>query len=407
MRSTKKKVKTILTYRNLFETYPLVRQLSIIQFIIYFGAWFSNVAIYSMLVEFGASAFMISLVAAAHLMPAILQAPISGAIIDKVKIKPLMTTLILVEIVMTAGLFLINELNDIELLIAIIFFRMAASSFFFTIEMSLFPKILSGIALQKTNEIHSIIWSFTYAFGMAVSGVVVDNFGPKFAFGLDLLFFVFAFVYFINIKLDIEFEKTGEKFTQMIKDGLQYLKSNKKIIHLILLHCSVGLTAFDALVTLLADYNYKEIIAVPLAIGITNAVRAFALMVGPFLVSRFVNKDNLFWILVGQGLAVMLWAVLQFDFYFSLIAMIFVGLFTTTIWSYTYALLQEATDQKYLGRVIAYNDMIFMVSNILTTFFIGVAASFDVPLWFITFVLGLAFVGVGFYSKFVGRMIDG
>jgi MFS family permease len=396
-----------LTYTTLFKTYPIVRQLSLIQFIVYFGAWFSNVAIYSMLVDFGASAFIISAVAAAHLMPAILQAPISGAIIDKVKIKPLMTLLILIEILMTSALFLINGLGDVWLLIVIIFFRMAASSFFFTIEMSLFPKILSGIALQKTNEIHSIIWSFSYAFGMAVSGFVVDKFGPKFAFGIDLMFFLLAFFYFIKVKVEIEFEKDNEKFTKMIKDGLAYLRSNKKIIHLILLHCSVGLTAFDALVTLLADYNYKEIIAVPLAIGITNAVRAFALMIGPFVVSNYVNKNNLFLIFLAQGFAVMLWAILQFDFYFALIAMFFVGLFTTTIWSYTYALLQEETEQKYLGRVIAYNDMIFMVANILTTAFIGVMASFGVSLSIITLVLGFAFVLVGFYSRFVIRIVHG
>lgn len=396
-----------MTYTTLFKTYPIVRQLSLIQFIVYFGAWFSNVAIYSMLVDFGASAFIISAVAAAHLMPAILQAPISGAIIDKVKIKPLMTLLILIEILMTSALFLINGLGDVWLLIVIIFFRMAASSFFFTIEMSLFPKILSGIALQKTNEIHSIIWSFSYAFGMAVSGFVVDKFGPKFAFGIDLMFFLLAFFYFIKVKVEIEFEKDNEKFTKMIKDGLAYLRSNKKIIHLILLHCSVGLTAFDALVTLLADYNYKEIIAVPLAIGITNAVRAFALMIGPFVVSNYVNKNNLFLIFLAQGFAVMLWAILQFDFYFALIAMFFVGLFTTTIWSYTYALLQEETEQKYLGRVIAYNDMIFMVANILTTAFIGVMASFGVSLSIITLVLGFAFVLVGFYSRFVIRIVHG
>lgn len=400
-------MKKILTYTTLFKTYPLVRQLSFIQFIVYFGAWFSNVAIYSMLVEFGASAFIISLVAAAHLIPAILQAPISGAIIDRVKIKPLMSMLILIEIVMTTALFFINDLSDVWLLLLIIFFRMAASSFFFTIEMSLFPKILSGIALQKTNEIHSIIWSFTYAFGMAVSGFVVNSFGAKAAFALDLGFFILAFAYFISIKLDIEFEKTNEKFVQMIKDGLSYLRSNKQIMHLILLHCSVGITAFDALVTLLADFNYKYVIAVPLAIGLTNAVRAFALMIGPFLISRFASNKNLIWILIAQGFAIILWAFLQFNFYFGLFAMLFVGLFTTTIWSYTYAMLQEATDQKYLGRVIAYNDMAFMISNILTTAFIGTMASFGAPLWVITFVLGVTFVGVGFYSRFVTRMIDG
>ena len=60
-----------------------------------------------------------------------------------------------------------------------------------------------------------------------------------------------------------------------------------------LLHASVGLTAFDTLVTLLADYHYKIIIAIPLAIGITNAMRAFALMIGPLLISNWITKERM------------------------------------------------------------------------------------------------------------------
>ena len=70
-------------------------------------------------------------------------------------------------------------------------------------------------------------------------------------------------------------------------------------------------------------------------------------------------------------------------------------------------MLQEAMDQKYLARVIAYNDdMAFIISNILTTAFMGKMASFGALFWIIAFTLGVAFIGVGFYSRFVTRMID-
>ena len=37
-----------------------------------------------------------------------------------------------------------------------------------------------------------------------------------------------------------------------------------------------------------------------------------------------------------------------------------------------YALLQDnCDDEKYIGRVISYNDMFFMLSCVLTTLFIG------------------------------------
>ena len=90
--------------------------------------------------------------------------------------------------------------------------------------------------------------------------------------------------------------------------------------------------------------------------------------------------------------------MLQFNFYIALFAVFLTGFTTTTIWSYTYALLQEKVEQKYLGRVISYNDMIFMLTNVITTLFIGVMAEL-IPLELITIILGFAFFAVAFYYK--------
>jgi MFS family permease len=393
-----------LNYKELLVNYPLVRKLSILQVIAYFGAWFSNVAIYTMLVNFGSSAFAISLVTAMHFIPAIVIAPLSGTIIDRFKIKPLMLTLLSTELCMTLLLLTINDKEDIWLLMILIFIRMSSASMFFSAEMTLLPKIVSGDVLKKTNEIHSIIWSFTYAFGMAMSGLVVNYFGVKTAILLDALFFIVAILVFFNIEFKVEIVHTKEKVLSMIKGGFIYIKSNKYVLHLLLLHASVGLTSFDTLVTLLAKNEYKYVIAVPLSIGITNAIRAIALMVGPFIITNWVNKDRLTLLFIFQGLGIILWGIFQFNFYLALIMVFLTGFTTTTIWSMSYAFIQERVEHKYLGRVISYNDMIFMLSNVLTTFFIGILADI-IPLSFITIILGFAFILVAFYYKKVVKVL--
>lgn len=178
-----------MNYRKLFKEHKVIRDLSLVQFISYFGAWFSNVAIYTMLVNFGSSALAISVVTAMHFLPAVLIAPFSGAIIDRFKIKPLMLFLLLVEFIMTLSFLLIDSKEELWLLLIFIFIRMSSASMFFSTEMSLLAKLVKGAALQKANEIHSIIWSFCYAFGMAVSGVVVNYIGAKPAIVIDSLFF--------------------------------------------------------------------------------------------------------------------------------------------------------------------------------------------------------------------------
>lgn len=385
-----------MNYRKLFSAHKIIRDLSLVQFIAYFGAWFSNVAIYTMLVNFGSSEMAISVVTAMHFLPAILIAPFSGAIIDRVKIKPLMITLLATELLMTILFLTIDNKDDLWLLMILIFVRMSAASMFFSTEMSLLAKLLRGKPLQMANEIHSIIWSFTYAAGMAVSGFVVNWYGVKTAFMIDAVIFAIALIVFIRIDFVVKASTATDKILQLVKDGFTYIKNDKIILHLIFLHSSVGLTSFDALITILAKNEYKYIISVPLAIGLSNAVRAVALMFGPLLISKYVTKENLHYLMIFQGMAIILWGFMQNNFYYSLIALFFVGLSTTTLWSFTYALLQNKCEEKYIGRVISYNDMFFMLSCVLTTLFIGLMTSLT-SIDIITFLLGIAFFAFAFY----------
>ena len=393
-----------MNYRKLFTEHKIIRDLSLVQFISYFGAWFSNVAIYTMLVDFGSTEIAISVVTAMHFLPAILIAPFSGAIIDRVKIKPLMITLIATELFMTILFLTIDNKSELWLLMIFIFIRMSAASMFFSTEMSLLAKLLSGKPLQMANEIHSIIWSFTYAFGMAISGFVVNSYGIKAAFVIDAFIFLTALIIFIRIDFVVKASISTDKFWQLIKDGFIYIKNNKIILHLIFLHSCVGLTSFDALITILAKNEYKYIISVPLAIGISNATRAVALMFGPILLSKYVTKENLHYLMIFQGVAIISWGFVQNNFYISLLALFIVGLSTTTLWSFTYALLQNKCDEKYIGRVISYNDMFFMLSCVLTTLFIGLMASLT-SVDIITTLLGVGFLAFAFYYTRISKWI--
>ncbi len=385
-----------MNYRKLFAEHKIIRDLSLVQFIAYFGAWFSNVAIYTMLVDFGSTEFAISIVTAMHFLPAVLIAPFSGAIIDRVKIKPLMITLLITELLMTILFLTIDNKEQIGFLMILIFIRMSAASMFFSTEMSLLAKLLNGKPLQMANEIHSIIWSFTYAVGMAISGFIVNLYGVKTAFIIDATIFAIALIVFIRIDFVVKSSVTSDKIFQLIKDGFIYIKNDKIMLYLIFLHSCVGLTSFDALITILAKNEYKYVISVPLAIGISNAVRAVALMFGPMIISKYVTKENLHYLLIFQGIAIILWGLMQENFYVSLIALFIVGLSTTTLWSFTYALLQDKCDEKYIGRVISYNDMFFMLSCITTTLFIGLMASLT-SVDIITILLGVGFLAFAFY----------
>jgi len=395
-----------MTYRETLK-HPVIARLSLIQFISYFGTWFSQVAIFSMIVAYGASEITIALTAAMAMLPAVVLAPFIGIIIDRIEFKKLMLILLLVEISMTLGFIFIDSLDYIWILMILIFIRSFAASMLFSAEMTLFPKLVQGKMLKNTNEIHSIIWSICYALGMAAGGIATHFMGFDTAFMIDALLYTVAVLLLLGLKLSLEKVSHTDSNWKMFKDGFNYLIANKKILHLILLHATIGLTSFDALITLLADLKYKEFIAVPLAIGWMNATRAIGLMIGPFFISKIISKNNLHYFFILQGLAIMLWSAFEYNFYLALIALFIMGLFITTLWSYTYLLIQEETDRHYMGRVISYNDMFFMLSNVATAMFIGYAAKWGVSLEGITFTLGMGFIiGAGYYLWLKKRYID-
>ncbi|MEA3434141.1 MAG: MFS transporter, partial [Campylobacterota bacterium] len=316
--------------------HPVIGRLSLIQLISYFGTWFSQVAIFSMIVAYGADAITIAFTAAMAMLPAVILAPLIGIIIDRIDFKKLMMTLLIVEIVMTLSFLFINSLEYVWVLMILIFIRSAAASLLFSAEMALFPKIVQGEMLKNTNEIHSIIWSLSYASGMAVGGIATYYLGYDTAFIIDAILYSIAVLLLLGLKLSLEKAVHADSNWKMFKDGFNYLRSRRKILHLIFLHAAIGLTSFDALITLLSDFQYKEVIAVPLAIGLMNATRALGLMIGPFFIGKIISKDNLHYFFILQGAAIIFWSTMEYNFYLGLFALFVTGFFITTLWSYTY-----------------------------------------------------------------------
>jgi hypothetical protein len=406
------KIKTLTNYDNLpvmkryltlLRNEPLLRRLSLIQLIAYFGAWFSNVAIYTLLIQMDVSASIIALVAAIHFLPGVFQAPLSGVILDRIHPKKLMIILTLIEIVCTLSLISIDNIGMLWFLYLLVFLRMGASSFHFTVEMSLLPRILEGKSLQVANEIHSIIWSLSYTVGMALSGLFVYWVGTSAAFVLDAGLFIIVLILVFSLHMNIELSTNKDHFVKMMRETFGYIRNNRIVLHLMILHAVVGFTAFDALVALAAKHFYAEIIAVSLGIGLINAARALGLVIGPMMLGHWINNSRLGWLLFAEALTITLWALAIEHFYLSVIASIGVGFVTTTLWSYTYTLLQHHTRSDFYGRVIAYNDMIFLGVGAAVSLLIGFLAQQGVALGIITLILGSVFAMASFYYGWIRR----
>ena len=388
-------------YKKLLKNQTILK-LSIVQFLVYFGSWFSSVAIYTMVLKFQATPIENALIATMFYLPALLGF-INGAIVDKFELKKFMLMILFFEMLFTSCFLMIKDYSQIYILMLIVFLRATCSFLFFASQMSLFPHITKDEnELKGVNELHSIIWSVTFALGMSLGGVFVKLFGIYNTITIDIILFFISIIIFKTITLK-PIKKEYQSLFKLIKDGFFYLKNHKTLLSLIFLHSSVALTSFDTIVNLLTDTYYKNIIAISLSIGFLNGIRALGLMIGPFIIGKYINKKNLHIFFSLQGAVIIAWSFFEKEFYISLIFMFFIGFLTTTLWSFTYTLIQTATDKNYLGRVVAYNDMIFMSVTISINFFSGYLFEKGIPMPFITAFLGVGFIFFAIYYIFFQR----
>lgn len=393
-------------YFDLLRSEPLLRRLSLIQLIAYFGAWFSNVAIYTLLLHLEASPITVAVVAALHFIPGALQAPFTGALIDKIAPKRLMTLLLLIEVVTTLPLIFVESTAQLWMLYLLIFMRMGASSFYFTLEMALLPRFLTAASLRMANEIHSIIWSVSFTVGMALSGLAVFYVGVKVAFLADALLFVIALILLAGARFPAFEHRNTSRYMTLLRESVTFLRNNARIRHLIFLHAVIGFTAFDGLVALMADTYYLPAVAASLAIGLMHAFRALGLVIGPMILGTWITVERLYLLLLLQAAAIIVWAVVLPHFYLALMVSIFVGFATTTLWSFTYTLLQQHTPDAYYGRVVAYNDLSFLLTVATVSLGIGTLAQWGISLQLITALLGGTFVAAAFYFRWIKKRLD-
>ncbi len=390
-------------YIKLLRLNATVRNLLFVNFLSYFGAWFVHTAIYTLLIDLKAPVWALTLTAALSFFSGALLAPISGAIVDSFPTKKLLIFMLFVEVFTAILLLFIDSLEFIWLLFAILFIRMSAATIYFQANMSIYPKILSVNDLKLTNELNSLSWSVSYALGMAMAGLSVYMLGTKVSIALSMLFYLIGVFVLIRMHIGQQPNSKGTKIVQNIKEGLYYIKQKPILIHLILLHASVGITSYDALIALLVKDGYSLIISTALAIGLINAIRSIGLFIGTTFMSRFVKKSNLSYFFIAQGFALFIWAFSQYDFYLGLAGSFCAGFFIAILWSFTYTLIQENTAKEYYGRVIAYNDMIFLTSSTLTSLAIGFLFKQGLSTFGITALMGVCFFGFAFYYGWIKK----
>ncbi len=76
-----------MNYIDLLKNNKNIRILTLVQFIVYFGAWFSQTGVFTLLVSLNAPTWATATSAMLAFLPGVLLAPINGVIVEKTNPK--------------------------------------------------------------------------------------------------------------------------------------------------------------------------------------------------------------------------------------------------------------------------------------------------------------------------------
>jgi MFS family permease len=386
------------------------------------GDWFNSVALFTLLLSLTGSGEAVGYILILKLLPTFFVGPLAGVVADRYDRKKIMIWSDVLRGFLVFGFLFVDRPEQVWIVYALTAVEVAISAFFEPARSAAIPAIVSRGELIVANALSGASWSITLAVGAAVGGVVTGSFGRDAAFVIDALSFFLSAAFIMLARLPARpaslrkssglslADATG--LTDMI-EGARYLKSNLRVMALLLVKSAWGLGGG---VLLLLTIFGKQIFPIGLdgsiSIGLLYAARGFGAMIGPIIarglagtsprtmkyaitISFFVSSA--FYLLFAH--APSLWVALAF--------VIGAHAGGSIQWVFSTTLLQMTVPGNLLGRVFALELALVTLAMSASTYLTGWGVDYAGlgPRAMAT-VLGVSFLVPGFGYLMIQRWLN-
>src|SRR5271154_3160706 len=183
---------SLAAYFRLLRTNRNFRLLWFAQIISEQGDWLYAVAIYSLLLEYTGSAKYVALAFVLQVLPQFFVSPAAGVINDRLSRKKVMIFADWSRAAIVLCMLLVRGPHLVWLLYTLLFLETILWALFEPGRSAVIPNIVGESELMVANTLSSTTWSFNFAMGFAVGGVLAAYFGRNTVFVLNSLSFVLS-----------------------------------------------------------------------------------------------------------------------------------------------------------------------------------------------------------------------
>jgi len=348
------------------------------------GDWFNSVALLTLLLSLTGSGEAVGYILIIKLLPSFFVGPLAGVVADRFNRKTIMIVADVLRGIIVLGFLVVQRPDQVWLVYAIAAVEIAISTFFDPARSAAIPGIVSRAELISANALSSASWSVTLALGAALGGLVTDAFGRNTAFVIDSLsFFVSAaFIAAVRIRSSTSTrskhvslaDATG--VTDLI-EGARYLKSNPRVMALLLVKSGWGLGG--GVLLLLTIYG-KQIFPIgrdgAASIGLLYAARGTGALIGPVIagmISSGVPRT------MRRAITIAFFVSATFYLFYAQSPSLVVALICvlgahsggSIQWVFSTTLLQMTVPDRFLGRVFALEMALLTLTMSVSTYVTG------------------------------------
>lgn len=365
---------TIRSYARLVRGNANFRKLWFAQIISEIGDWLYIIAIYSHLLELtGGAARSIGFAFVLQVLPQMLTAPISGVLNDRLSRRGIMIYSDWARAVIIALMLLAQTREMLWLIYILLFLETVCWGLFEPARSATIPNVTSGHDTVIANGLSSTTWSFNFAVGSAIGGLIAAFLGKQAAFVVNALTFVASALLVSRTKVEEPHLAHHPPFrwrdlldSSMVRDGVAYVSKDRRLFVMMLAKCGLGFMGANwVLLTILGERKYPVQLfgadlksAAMIGMSLLMGSRGVGALIGPYFGTYFAGSNQL-WMRRGIGLGFLLSSVgymllgLSNNMIAACLSIVLAHAGGSTIWVFSTNLLQLNTEDRFRGRVFS------------------------------------------------------
>lgn len=402
---------TLSVYLQLIRHNANFRRLWFAQIISEIGDWMYTVAIYAQLLKMtGGSAKSIGLAFTMQVLPQMLVSTMAGVVNDRMSRRLVMIVSDVARAVIVALMLVAQNMEWLSLIFVLLFLETVFWATFEPGRSAVIPNIAEGEEMLAANTLSSITWSFNFAVGFSIGGLIAAAAGKQAVFVLNSLSFLLSAVLIARMKfrephLDhAPAMRVKDLFDfSPVLEGIRYVYADKRLFATLLVKAGLGVMGANwVLIPILAERKF------PLTLSWFSPESAGMLSMSVLMGSRGVGAligPSVATFLAGQSVKRMRWGILMGflmggtgywllgsaqSIWMACVCLVWAHAGGSILWVFSTTLLQMFTEDRFRGRAFSAEFAFMTLSMSLSSNLCGAVLDAGRPLETVVMATGVA-----------------